>query len=243
MFVSSSGATTLKRSILPTISVPAGCWRCRPALAILQRPPLTVATGTVEAARAHITAPAERLHLVNRQIKDVTRRLDILVEQLAGPEPEPGQQAEQRDAAILRSLPGVERIILATLRAEARQAVRARNYHALRKLTGVAPVTDCPARSRSFPRPGAPHRRRPATRYRLRHARKPNMLLLVHETARAPSAARLLVESPPPSVLSDVGVSGKPRLRRSRTGHHTARELHLRTEFWTAWVTFCLVLS
>lgn len=111
------------------------------ALAILQRPALTVAPGTVEAARAHITATAERLHLVNRQIKDVTHHLDALVEQLAGPEPEPGQEAEQRDAAILRSLPGVGRIVLATLLAEAHQAIQGRDYRALRTLTGVAPVT------------------------------------------------------------------------------------------------------
>ena len=100
-----------------------------------------MAPGTVEAACAHIAATADRLHLVNRQIRDVTRRLDALVEQLAGPEPEPGQAAEQRDAAILRSLPGVGRIVLATLLAEAYQAIQARDYHALRTLTGVAPVT------------------------------------------------------------------------------------------------------
>ncbi len=111
------------------------------ALAVLQRPALTVAPGTVEAACAHIMATAERLNLVNRQIKEVTRRLDALVEQLAGPEPEPGQAAEQRDAAILRSLPGVGRIVLATLLAEAHQAIQGRDYHALRTLTGVAPVT------------------------------------------------------------------------------------------------------
>jgi transposase len=111
------------------------------ALAILQRPALTVAPGTVVAARAHIAATAERLHLVNRQIKDVTHRLDALVEQLAGPEPEQRQAAEQRDAAILRSLPGVGRIVLATLLAEAHQAIQARDYNALRTLTGVAPVT------------------------------------------------------------------------------------------------------
>jgi hypothetical protein len=72
----------------------------------LRRPALTVAPGTTDAARAHITAVAERLNLVNRQIKTVTWRIDGLVEQLAGPETEPGQHAEQRDAAILRSLPG-----------------------------------------------------------------------------------------------------------------------------------------
>ncbi|MGK7865524.1 IS110 family transposase [Falsiroseomonas sp. E2-1-a4] len=118
------------------------------ALAILQRPALTVAPGTAEAARAHIAATAERLHLVNRQIKNVTHRLDALVEQLAGPEPEPGQPAEQRDATILRSLPGVGRIVLATLLAEAHQAIQARDYHALRTLTGVAPVTKRSGKSR-----------------------------------------------------------------------------------------------
>jgi septal ring factor EnvC (AmiA/AmiB activator) len=111
------------------------------AFAILQRPALTVAPGTIEAARAHITATAERLNSFNRQIKDVTRRLAALVEQLAGPEHEPGQGAEQRDAAILRSLPRVGRIVLATLLAEAHQAIQGRDYCALRTLTGVASVT------------------------------------------------------------------------------------------------------
>ena len=117
-------------------------------LAIVKRPALTVAPGTVEAACAHIAATAERLHLVNRQIREVTRRLDALVEQLAGPELEPGHAAEQRDAAILRSLPGVGRIVLATLLAEAYQAIQARDYHALRTLTGVAPVTKRSGKSR-----------------------------------------------------------------------------------------------
>ena len=110
-------------------------------MAILKRPALTVAPGTTHAAQAHIATVAERLNLVNRQIKDVTRRLDVLVDQLAGPEIEPGQETEQRDAAILRSLPRVGRIVLATLLAEAHQAIQARDYHALRMLTGVAPVT------------------------------------------------------------------------------------------------------
>ena len=111
------------------------------AVAILQRPALTVAPGTTEAAKAHITALAERVRLVNRQLKGVTRQIDKLVEELAGPEPEPGQSVEQRGAAILLSLPGVGRIVLATLLTEGCQAIQARDYHALRTLTGVAPVT------------------------------------------------------------------------------------------------------
>ena len=42
---------------------------------------------------------------------------------------------------ILRSLPGVGRIVLATLLAEAAPLLAARDYHALRALCGVAPVT------------------------------------------------------------------------------------------------------
>jgi transposase len=111
------------------------------ALAILKRPALTVAPGTAEAAQAHIATVAERLRLVNRQIKDVTRRIDALVGQLAGSESQPGQDAEQHDVTILRSLPGVGLIVVATLLAEAPQAIQQRDYHALRTLTGAAPVT------------------------------------------------------------------------------------------------------
>ena len=96
---------------------------------------------TVDAASAHIAAVAERVRLVNRQLKTVGRKLDALVEQLAAPEADLGQPSEQHDVAILRSLPGVGRIALATLLAEAHHAIRARDYHALRTLTGVAPVT------------------------------------------------------------------------------------------------------
>jgi len=90
----------------------------------------------------HITPPSPtRVRLVNRQIKTVNRKRDALVEQMIQPDAEPGQLSEQHDATILRSLPGVGRIVLATLLAEAHHALRARDYHALRTLTGVAPVT------------------------------------------------------------------------------------------------------
>jgi transposase len=111
------------------------------ALALLKRPPLTVAAGTTAAAKAHIAAIAQRLRLVNRQIKEVSRHIDTLLGQLAEPEGEPEQEGEPRDVTILRSLPGVGSIVAATLLAEAAQAVRQRDYQALRSLTGVAPVT------------------------------------------------------------------------------------------------------
>jgi transposase len=109
-------------------------------LRTLRQKPLTVAPGTTEAATAHIASLAERLRLVNRQVKDAHRRLDDLTSALVE-ESEPGQKCEQRDVEILRSLPGVGRIVLATLLAEASQPLGARDYHALRTLCGVAPVT------------------------------------------------------------------------------------------------------
>jgi Transposase IS116/IS110/IS902 family len=90
-------------------------------------------------AIAHITAVAARLKLVNQQIKQAHRQLDELSDKLAESREEdaPGQKSEQRDVTILRSLPGVGRIVLATLLAEAAGPLRKRDYHALRTLSGV----------------------------------------------------------------------------------------------------------
>ena len=108
----------------------------------LRQTPLSVAPGTIEAACAHIRTVAARIRLINQQIKAAHRRLDELCAAFdAAGETEPGQQSEQRDVAILRSLPGIGRITLATLLAEAWQLWQRRDYHALRCLCGVAPVT------------------------------------------------------------------------------------------------------
>jgi Transposase IS116/IS110/IS902 family len=80
--------------------------------------------------------------LVNQQLKAAHRKLDELCAQLIpSEENEPGQQCEPRDVVILRSMPGLGRIILAVLLAEVWQPLRRRDYHALRSLSGVAPVT------------------------------------------------------------------------------------------------------
>jgi len=107
-------------------------------LRVLRSPALSVAPGTTEAASAHIRTLAARARLINIQIKEAQRRLDELCGAI---EAAPGQICEQRDVAILRSLPGLGRITLATLLAEACEPVRLRDYHILRSLTGAAPVT------------------------------------------------------------------------------------------------------
>jgi len=125
----------------------------------LRKPPLCVAAGTVEAASARVASLVPRLRLLNRQIKDAERRIDALTARLASSkEAEPGQ-IKQHDAAILASLPGVGRIVLATLLAEAWDALQRRDYAALRSLTGVAPVTKRSGKSRIVVRRQACHDR------------------------------------------------------------------------------------
>jgi transposase len=129
-------ANLLKRRRIRRLEVGA-------VLEALRRPPLQVASGTIEAASAHVASLIPRIRLLNRQIKDAGRRIEALTARLvASGETEPGQtKQQQHDAEILASLPGVGRTILATLLAEAWDALQRRDYAALRSLTGVAPVT------------------------------------------------------------------------------------------------------
>jgi transposase len=114
------------------------------AAAVMQavrQPPMRVAAGTVEAASAHVASLIPRIRLINRQIRDAQNRIETLTARLMPSEEiEPGQ-TKQHDAAILASLPGVGRTVLATLLAEAWDALQRRDYAALRSLSGVAPVT------------------------------------------------------------------------------------------------------
>jgi len=116
-------------------------------LAELRKRALTVAPGTIEAAIAHIRSLIERIRIINGQLADAQRQLDRLCKKLCEPvadengETTQGQKNEQPDAAILDSLPGVARTVLATLLAEAPDPLQHRDYHALRALCGSAPVT------------------------------------------------------------------------------------------------------
>jgi transposase len=71
--------------------------------------------------------------LVNRELRDAEHKLDEFCASFEGD--------RQDDVAILRSLPGIGRINLATLLAEASGPLSRRDYPALRTLSGVAPVT------------------------------------------------------------------------------------------------------
>ena len=116
----------------------------------LRTPAVKLTPGAAEAATTHVRLVAERLALVNRQLDQARRELDGLVHRLAeaAPADDPSAPAEDEpsskalpDAAILLSLPGIGAKVFAALLAEGSDAVERRDYHALRCLCGVAPVT------------------------------------------------------------------------------------------------------
>jgi transposase len=122
-------------------SIESVAWMPRPSSARYDSPPIKVADGVTEAASVRLHSLIIRLHVVNRELTRVERKLDELCALIG----ETGSATEdgvpQRDVAILKSLPGIGRINLAALLAEASGPLSRRDYQALRTLSGVAPVT------------------------------------------------------------------------------------------------------
>jgi transposase len=113
--------------------------------ATLQAPSLHLAPGTVEAASEHVGLLVPRLRLVSEQRTRCERRLEGLLDALTTAEE---GRHEHRDVTILRSLPGVGRVVAATMLAEAWAPLAARDYQTLRAQTGAAPVTRQSGKSR-----------------------------------------------------------------------------------------------
>lgn len=106
--------------------------------AAVQVPPLRVAPGTIDAAWAHIAVLLPRLRLVQDQRhRTVGARIDAVLAALA----QEDGAGEHRDVTILRSLPGVGRLVAATVLAEASRPLADRDYQTLRTHAGAAPVT------------------------------------------------------------------------------------------------------
>ena len=146
-----AAARTLPRAKLARAMVGVRRLTVDEARTKLRGPGFHVAAGTIEAASRHMKMLLRRLVLIVQELRDCDAAIEATFEGLtnveAGPakvekeNDDPGQQSEQRDVAVLLSLPGVGRTILAALLAEAWEALRTRNYHALRVMSGAAPVT------------------------------------------------------------------------------------------------------
>jgi transposase len=110
------------------------------ALGVLRQPAITVAAGVTEAAVLHLRSLVARLRLANQEFHQAERKLEELCTSLTENTPA-ATDSGPSDAAILRSLPGVGTVTLATLLTEAAGPLARRDYAALRTLSGVAPVT------------------------------------------------------------------------------------------------------
>jgi transposase len=107
----------------------------------LRQPRLSVAAGVGDAVATRIAALVPQLVLVHQQRTASERQIDRLLETLAPADAPPGEPHEHRDVEILRSLPGVGRMVTATMLAEASGPLAARDYATLRAYTGAAPIT------------------------------------------------------------------------------------------------------
>lgn len=109
---------------------------------LLRTETLAVSPDTVKAAADHMGILRPVLETICDQLADADKRLEQMTRELETEVRKEGQDPPKpSDAAILRSLPGIGTIGLATLLAEADECLRRRDYEALRCLCGVAPVT------------------------------------------------------------------------------------------------------
>ena len=117
--------------------------RLKPAEVIeqLQAPGFLLAPGTAEAASEHALLLLPHLRLIAQQRGQLAVRIQALLDQLATREPADAHTRQHRDVTLILSLPGVGRVVAATMLAEASQALAERDYHALRAYAGIAPVT------------------------------------------------------------------------------------------------------
>jgi transposase len=109
-------------------------------LDILRQPAIPVAPGVTEAAVLHLRSLVARLRLANQEFRQAERKLEEFCTALSETQ-QTVQDSGPGDATILRSLPGVGPVTLATLLTEAAGPLARRDYAALRTLSGVAPVT------------------------------------------------------------------------------------------------------
>ena len=132
---------------------------------------MSVAEGVTEGAVFQLNSVVNRLRVATKELKRTYDEMDRLIKAYDEALGERARKADadseamqwQRDVEILSSLPGVGRIVLATLLAEAADLLQLRDYIALRAFGGTAPVTR---------RSGKMHRvvRRRAVNHRLQYA-------------------------------------------------------------------------
>jgi len=110
-------------------------------LGTLREPAIKVADGVTEAASVHTRSLIARLRLVNRELREAERQLDRICKAIGEADAASGDCLRREDVMILKSMPGIGRLNLATLLSEGSGPLSRRDYSALRTLCGAAPVT------------------------------------------------------------------------------------------------------
>lgn len=104
---------------------------------VLRIPPLPLAPGSARAIAEQVVLLLPRLVLLQQQTQQLDKRIEALLDELAGDE----SYNEHRDVTILRSIPGVGKGFTAAVLSEAARPLADRDYRAIRGLAGIAPVT------------------------------------------------------------------------------------------------------
>ena len=115
-------------------------------LGVLRTASVPLAAGVRVGVQVRVGDLLEHVRILHAQRRRAKKRLQDALAALGAADAE--LTREQHDATILQSLPGIGVRIGATLLAEAAQPLRARDYHALRLLSGIAPVTKQSGKSR-----------------------------------------------------------------------------------------------
>ena len=115
-------------------------WTTDAVLEALQHPQLTAAPGVADAVATRLAALLPQLRLIHQQRQTTQGQIDRVLQRIADAAAE-GDSGEHHDVEILRSLPGVGRMVTATMLTDAADAVAARDYRTLRTYGGTAPVT------------------------------------------------------------------------------------------------------
>jgi Transposase/Transposase IS116/IS110/IS902 family len=114
-------------------------WSAEAIAEILATPPLPLAPGTVETISEHALLLIPQLRLLSTMRKQVADRMEALMDEMTA---SPSEEAHAfRDVSLLRSIPGIGRIVTGALLAEAAGPLAQRDYYAIRAHGGIAPVT------------------------------------------------------------------------------------------------------
>lgn len=110
----------------------------RGVLKTLRCEKMDITLATTESCVWHIRSVVERMKVVDRQLVETKGSMGKVIETINSKLKTEGGPT---DIEVLRSIPGVGDVVLATLLGEAWDLVRRRDHKALRLLGGMAPVT------------------------------------------------------------------------------------------------------